>query len=414
MQPPSARHPPPPPLCACLAPPHPAAAPCPACAHRDGPLSLRVHGALRQSRASPRRGPAVPRHNPTMCPCIAQHRTPAQSRAAALQHLPYAVPRHALHGLAPLPCASPHCTPVPPRAAPSRSPKLRYCAAPRPVRSRPDCAVAGRLRPVASSAQPPGPPRRRNLPVQACQHTTSRDVWPAQAQRGHGSAPPHRPSPGSRARGQTGPRPSQGPGRPQPPRPARPRRNTLADDASPAGPGAHTRATTSPLSPPFALRRPTPCPRHTTPLRNAAPRPGASLRAVPLPLHTLPRSLCAEGPPRGSLLSQADAPHALSARCGRPLSALSAAISPSMPMQQALCVNPPRSPGPWPPPAAPSPAPHARAAPAVLCRPHENRAAPLRARSCAVRRHASSSPPCAPGYTQPLHPERSRRLLLLW
>ena len=66
-----------------------------------------------------------------------------------------------------------------------------------------------------------------------------------------------------------------------------------------------------------------------------------------------------------------------------------------------------------PPPAAPSPAPHAKAAPAVLCRPHGKRALPLRAHSRAVRGHAGRSPPSAPGSAQPQHPERSRRPLHL-
>ena len=42
---------------------------------------------------------------------------------------------------------------------------------------------------------------------------------------------------------------------------------------------------------------------------------------------------------------------------------------------------------------APQEPPHARAAPAVLCRPHRNRAAPLRARALAVQGHAGRMPP---------------------
>ena len=149
---------------------------------------------------------------------------------------------------------------------------------------------------------------------------------------------------------------------------------------------------TAPRRPALRLCRPIPRPRQATPPRNAAPRPDVSRRSAPCRC-TLPSVCARQGRPEAVWSHRADAPHALSARCGRPYSAPSAAISPSKPMLQVLCVNLPRSPGPWPPPAAPSPAPHARAAPAVLCRPHKIRAAPLRARSCAVRRHASSSPP---------------------
>ena len=50
-------------------------------------------------------------------------------------------------------------------------------------------------------------------------------------------------------------------------------------------------------APPFALRRPTPRPRHATPLRKAAPCPGMSLHSAPLPLHTPPRSMRSRAAP---------------------------------------------------------------------------------------------------------------------
>ena len=174
------------------------------------------------------------------------------------------------------------------------------------------------------------------------------------------------------------------------------------------------RRTLQPLAaPPFACAAPYHAPAKPRPL--AMPHHALTCPSAPPLAGAHSNALCAQqGRPEAVWSHRADSPHALSARCSRPNSAPSTAISPFMPMLQALCVNLLRSPGPWPPPAAPSPAPHARAAPAVLCGPHKIRGAPLRARSCAVRRHASSSPPCALGFTQPLHPERSRRLLLLW
>ena len=199
------------PATAPLAPPHLAAAPCPACAPRDGPLSLRVHCTLRPSRTSPQRSP--PQHSHMLYPDTALRGAPAQPSTEPLlgpARQPYNIrptqsPVAPLHGPAPPPCASPHCALAPPRSAPLRSPKLRFCAAPRPVRFRPDRAVAERLRPVASSAQPRCPPHYRNLPGPTCQHTTSRGAWAAQAQQCHGSVPLRRPSPGSGACGQTAP-----------------------------------------------------------------------------------------------------------------------------------------------------------------------------------------------------------------
>ena len=161
-----------------LAPRHLAAAPCPACAPRDGPLSLWVHRALRQSRTSPRRSPPQRSHMlyPDTAPrtAPAQHSTepPLSPARPAYNIRPTESPVATLYVPAPLPCASPHCALAPPRAAPLRSPKLRFCAAFRLVRFRPDRTAAERLRPVASSAQPPAhltaatsPAQRANTPL---------------------------------------------------------------------------------------------------------------------------------------------------------------------------------------------------------------------------------------------------------
>ena len=102
----------------------------------------------------------APLHSPTLNPCLDPRNSPAPS-------CPAQTPITPPHSPAPLPCTSPHCAPAPHatllhRLAP------RSCMAPRlvPVRFRPDRAAAVRLRPVASSAQPPGPPQlaRRSLP----------------------------------------------------------------------------------------------------------------------------------------------------------------------------------------------------------------------------------------------------------
>ena len=161
------------PLCALPLPPAPRATGSALADSPPFPTAPQVGlGAALGYRQAPASRPLP--YSPTISALAVPRRTPARPRPASL-----------------------HCAPTPPRAAPLRSPKLRFSAAPRPVRLPPGRAVAERLRPVASSAQPPGPPHRRSLPGPASHRTAGRDAWPAQALWGHGSAPPPRPTPSS-------------------------------------------------------------------------------------------------------------------------------------------------------------------------------------------------------------------------
>ena len=220
---------------------------------------------------------------------------------------------------------------------PTQSPVTPCTALPRsPARPRtvPLCRPARRPRGALSYATAP----RLALcgPAPTVQLPGALGLWPPQrsppahptaatSPSEHADAPPaatcglHRPKGVTVAPLRTGPCPAQGRAPDRPPPLARPRPPaTTAPSAAaaqhprgrrdPRGPRSTHPCQHVPTPPALRLRRPTPRPRHATPLRNAAPRPGASLRAVPLPLHTLPRSLCAAGPPRGSLLSQSRCP----------------------------------------------------------------------------------------------------------
>ena len=199
------------------------------------------HSALERSRAPPG---AAPRCAATCC---------------ALTQ-PYVVPL--------CPDTTLRCAPASPSTVPLHSPVQRPSPGPPSASASPQTAplripanriVDVRLRPVAFSAQPPGPPQPDAAsPARHSQRPAIHVAWPAQAHCG----PPSAPAP-ARLRGTRAERPPPPP-RPPPrgPDPAaatpaagreamlRPRpvgHATLADDATPASPRALPPATRSPL-----------------------------------------------------------------------------------------------------------------------------------------------------------------------
>ena len=159
---------------ASLAPPHSAAAPCPASAPHDGPLSLRVHCALRQSRTSPRHSP--PQRSHMLCPDTTLRCAPAQPSTA-----PLLSPARRPYNIRPCsppsrPCTAPPCVPA-----------MCPCATPRGALAEPQATLQRRASPCAV---PPRPRSCRALTACGLLSAAPRPTPPPQPTRP--SVPSHR------------------------------------------------------------------------------------------------------------------------------------------------------------------------------------------------------------------------------